>query len=534
MSKQYDNNVLSFRQFDRLDGANYVAYEFAWPVEVIECHANKVADGELDALAGAVLELLLVPDMTKKKIAVLLKVSDEVINTICRMLVSRGFFSEEEFKVTELGKTYIEKKETGEFLEEKVFGNMFVSLIDGDVLPFFYEGSLPMPRRDNEISNLLYDEENLGFLHHDSSLISKINKAYHRFGMIAKQSREKMRSGADRQIIEFVEETLHDRSYSEAETLAEIEEAKALKNARVKILNTPRKKMYLKARFCVKKAAPEKFIIDSPFECNITPWYSECFQRMRTNNALLFDYMEEEELSLDAYCDGITQRFYQNFPELVGNDFDIYAKINYPAMKRLSCGSVLMDKYHEVFNLNIFYEEGKVKRHTVITESAKAIELILNNYVHACDKGSVINKYERTIRTMSDVDNMLQEFGIDTSGRLDSRFKESKSVDRNTGRIVPSRSIMHSFRGALDGKTILEKYYFLIADAYFDQNSLFRQLLIKEDIKFITDLEKINRTRNKFGAHSDGPVPTEASDQDFDEFQRIFLEATRILIKHFR
>ena len=89
MSKLNDNRVLSFRKFERSDSETEAVYDIAWPVEVIECYANRVTDLELDALAETVLELLTVPEMSKKKIAALLLISEEVVKKIISELTSR-------------------------------------------------------------------------------------------------------------------------------------------------------------------------------------------------------------------------------------------------------------------------------------------------------------------------------------------------------------------------------------------------------------------------------------------------------------
>ena len=87
MSKFRNNTrVMSFRRFDRLDGDIYTTYDIAWPVEAIECYANKVAEGMLDALAETVLELLNVKEMTPGRIASLLDISEEIVNKIIKNL----------------------------------------------------------------------------------------------------------------------------------------------------------------------------------------------------------------------------------------------------------------------------------------------------------------------------------------------------------------------------------------------------------------------------------------------------------------
>jgi hypothetical protein len=518
MSKLFDTKVLSFRRFERADAETEVTYDIAWPVEVIECYANKATDGELDALAETVLELLAVPEMSYKKAASLLTVSEEVVKSILASLESKGYYKEK--KVTERGKEYIQSKEVGEFTSEKVFGNMFISMMDGEVLPYFYPGKLPWAAKKDDIYILSYDSDEDSVGHYDEKdldLIDKVNRAYHRFGKINKMSQDRRRDSSKREI-EYYEESLVDRDFNEPETLAEAEKMQAIGQARVKILNTERRKVYIKTRFTVKKSNPDKFIVESPFPVNITNWYSESFKRMRENNELIYN-PEMEELGLDYFCEGITTKFYVDYPEMQSNNFEQYIKVNFPNMRDSSATESLLEKYREVFNLNILCEDKhQVKRHTVITESAKAIELILNNYVANTDKPNIVKKYEVTIRKQKDIDSMLDYFGI--------KECEAKRKER-----LQNISIINSFR-KYDGKTVIEKYYYLIAEAYFNEKSKFRKLLLTEGIKIIGMLDYINEKRNKYGAHNDGTKPKEIPFDEYRVYQDYFKRITVLLINY--
>ncbi|SHK77717.1 hypothetical protein SAMN02745136_03320 [Anaerocolumna jejuensis DSM 15929] len=528
MSKLNDRKVLSFRRFERADADTEVTYDIAWPVEVIECYANKVTDGELDALAETVLELLNVPEMSQKKIASLLLVSEEVVKKIVSNLESKDYYADK--KVTEVGKNYLHNKEVGEFTNEKEFGNMFISMMDGEVFPFFYPGRLPWTVWDEEAHALSFDSER-NFTgkstKQDLDLIDKVNRAYHKFGKINRMSQDKRRDN-DKREIEYYEEELVERNFSEPETLAEVEKIKAIGNARVKILDTERRRVYIKTRFTVKKADPEKFIVESPFPVNYTPWYSESFKRMRENNELIYD-PELEEHGLDYFCDGITTKFYADYPEMQSSNFEQYIRVNFPNMRDTSAAQALLEKYREVFNLNILCDEKhQVKRHTVITESTKAIELILNNYIANTDKQNIVKQYETAIRRQEDIESMLDNFGITN---CIAKNKELNAIGVKTGTIIQNISIFNSFR-KYSGKTVLEKYYYLIAESYFNEKSRFRKLLLTEGIDVIKTLDFINDKRNKYGAHNDGTKPMEIPSQDFMTFQEYFKKATVLLINY--
>ena len=530
MSKFRNNTrVMSFRRFDRLDGDIYTTYDIAWPVEAIECYANKVAEGMLDALAETVLELLNVKEMTPGRIAALLDISEEIVNKIIKNLSKSEYslYDVQQKCVTPAGIDYIEKKDAGEFLEEKVFGYMFVSRIDGEVFPYFLEGKLPWPIKQNDMLYLSYDEERQSSLKSErSQILDRVNRSFHKYGRISKASKDLERTGTDLTTIEFIKEELHDQSFHEEETLADVEEEKKLKNARIKLLNTKPTELYIRCRLCVSKANPEKYIIDSPFPQNNTSWYSECFHRMVVNNELIYD-ANDEEIGLEYFCEGVTNQFYIDFPEMQSKDFEHYIKAQFPRMLSCSIASACMDKYKEVFNLRNLCDERQVKRSVVVTEGTKALELILNNYVAKTRKDDIIRKYKDNIQTETEVEDMLDRFGITDCAAL---RKEKHNLDN--GRVNINRSIMGNFKGYRMGSTVVEKYYFLIAEATFNEKSKFRTLLIKEGPEVIEYIDSINKMRNQYGGHNDGTGTVELSVADFNQFYDNFVKTTKILLDY--
>lgn len=536
MSKLREQKVITFRNFEEINENTSKVFELAWPVEVVECYANKVSD-KLDALAEAVLELLHVPEMTKNKVAEYLMVGIEVIHRIVGDLSIKGYYNNKEDCLTEKGLKYLKDYETSIFSQEKVFGNMFISLIDGEILPYFHEGPLSVAIWDKNVNVLSFEEKSETFRNknEDLHLIDKINRAYHLYGRIARMSKDKEQNSVNSQI-DFCEEELHDRSFREAETkepqtLADVEEKKEIQDARIKILKTERKRIYIKTRVIVEKANPERFIVEPPFLLNYTPWYSYCFQRMRNEDVLIYDE-ESQEVGLEFFCDKITKEFYADYPEMKARDFEQYLRMHFPTMRNKKNATILMEKYREIFNLNILCEENKgIKRHMVITECAKAIEVLLNCYIASLDKNTVIQRYQALIRREDDIevffDNIIE---IPVSKAKEKELHAFEGINKTYSFHA---SIMHSFSSKhWIGKTILEKYYFLLVDAYFHETSNFRKLLIKEGNSIIEKLDYINEKRNKYGAHMDGVEPMEISKNSYQLYQAYFNEVTKVLIKY--
>ena len=521
--------VLSFRQFDRLDPDRYVTNDLAWPVQIVECYANKVSDDVLDALAEGTLELLNVPGVSAKRVSELLMVGPEVIESIAMDLFANGFYDIERKQVTEAGRKYLENKDSGEFQEEKVFGCMFVSRIDGDVFPYFYEGKLPWPRAYDDMNFLLFDRDSqpdvLAGVRNDA--VDRINKAFHRYGRITKSSREQERSGETPSELEFFDEELKEQSFDEPETLAEKEEIRDLKNARVKILKTPPREAYVRARLVVEKGAPEKFKVESPFTENITSWYSDCFNRMRENHEQITAGNNAEQ-EIGTFCESITQEFYRKFPEMLKGNFEQFVKNRYPMMLSCSIKSICLEKYREVFNYVNLHENSSINASTVVTESVKALEMILNNYIKRVPKADIIRRYKNTIKYKSEIVDMFRSLGITKCFGINVESGKTGSYGR-----LGRHSIMSHFYGSRNGNSVVEKYYFLVAEAYFEKESHFRKLLLSEGPDIIEKLDSASNLRNKFGAHNDGDRPSEISGQEYEKFQQDFEKVTQLLLKYF-
>ncbi len=526
MSKFSNKKIYSFQRFQKLDADVYKTYDIAWPVEVIECLANKVADGLLNALEEAVLELLAIPEITPKKIAVLLNISNEIADRIVKDL--EIYYDSEKKQLTECGKAYLQKKETGDFVEEQVFGNMFISRINGEVFPFFKKGTLPWGRQYKNILCISFDGKTPSTLSDDRvAILDKVSRAFHKYGRITKSSKEQMREFKERQIVEFVAEEFGEKRSGEIQNMAEAEEIKNLSKARIKILNTKPREIYIRCRLSVAKAAPEKYIIESPFPENITPWYSQSFHRLIENEGSIY-LEDEEEVSLKTFCEEmVTRQFYIDFPEMQRNNFEQYVKIQFPKMLSCSIAGICLNKYEEVFNYRLLYDKNEVKRHVVITEATKAIELILNNYIARADRAFIIKKYKKNVQSKREIEDLFGKFGIKDCSAQWSEIKKMRS-----GRLYFNYSCLSHFQKERNGHSVVEKYHFLVAEANYNEKSKFRRLLLARGIDIIKYLDFINNKRNKFGAHNDGTRPAEIPDEDFKLFNEYYIKATNLLIEY--
>jgi len=197
-------------------------------------------------------------------------------------------------------------------------------------------------------------------------------------------------------------------------------------------------------------------------------------------------------------------------------------------MLSISISKECLGKYHEVFNLNLLCNEKNViKEHVVITESAKAIEMIFNNYIFRTQKDRMIQRYEQVVSTVDELEDMFLNFDIKDSSAF---FKERNNIEQ--GGKYRRKSIMDSFRYDRNGQTIVEKYFYLVAEANYNEKSHFRKLLLAEGSQLIAAFDYLNLKRNKFGAHNDGIKPDPIPKEDYVEFQKKFKYVTKMLIEY--
>ena len=425
MNLSNSKTVFSFGPFKHSLSPNaYNVIEFAWPVKAFECYANKIESGSLDALALTVLELLNLQYLRLDQIADDLGISKELLEHIIdRELLSKGYCEQnkKEFKVTEKGAEYLRDVTTNEISKEKVFGYMFQSLVDGEFFPFFYEGTLPDPWHNKD--GLYYvDVKSKQNEHKEDSttLLNKINRAYHKYGYIYHKSKEVSENSLfDENMFVDAEDDIQDQDFDyeadlESSSLSEEEkkELTNLKNARIKLLKTTPKELYIKFRLYALKDDPDLFQINSPFEENETKWYSESFARMRRDSNVTFGLSESDMMELEAYCYTVTSQMYNELPELKELNPEEYLERTYPELNSCSIKAILKKSYLRLVRQEIFAQKGADNESDVIMNVYRSLELLLNNYIKKINKQKIVDAYFNSIGFESDIDDISAYFGI--------------------------------------------------------------------------------------------------------------------------
>ena len=201
-------------------------------------------------------------------------------------------------------------------------------------------------------------------------------------------------------------------------------------------------------------------------------------------------------------------------------------KINFPKMLSCSISAICLDKYKEVFRYRNLCEDGDIRRDTVVGEAAKAIELILNNCIANTDRAQIVRKYLDTIQTVDEIRDLFENFGITGCSAMNKEIKNLYD-----GRLK-YKSIMKGFYRNRMGSSIADKYFYLIAESKFNEDSKFRKLIIAEGVKIINMFDEISNDRNTFGAHNDGTEARIMPKAEYDRFDKNFKEVTKLLLEY--
>jgi hypothetical protein len=517
-----DNKLLICRKFDRYDDTHRVI-ELAIPVEIYECSAYRVAEKKLDALSEAVLGLMNIDIISDSEIAKIMDISIDLVRLIKKSVLRTNSYISENYKmVTDLGKKYLLDGEGSEYQNEKVFGNMFVSILDCEIMPYFLEGKLPSNRfLPKEMCKLITANVDKEIVQDYEKWTPKFAKAYQLFAKISRYSDDETIDE-----IEFASEEFNDVLYEDVsdseEEIVTLDKVKAGAEAvnsyqRLKLLKTTKKQAYLKTKIIFDMENPESFTVLSPFEKNITNWFTKRLAWLRENDIKISDE-SGKVTTLKEMLEDVTEEFYIQFPELQADNFDCWVSIEYPNLKRIQCQQYLIGSFKGLYNLINLYNTNQVEATVVIIKFQKLLETVLNNYIEiSCNKKSVIDKCNVFASSNSTkIKDIFKSYGITDCVAL--RHEKWKESLRNFSR-----------SNVKYGSSVVDRYFYLTVDAYLSDKSLFRRILERDGAGFITKIDFLNRTRNK-EVHSDDVTEDEVLKEDFDKYRDIAFDVLKELI----
>ena len=522
----YSKSIFSFRKYGKLDDNVFDSFEFAWPVEAWECYANKIEPSSLDALSFTILDLLN-RKLSPNKIAEYLGISGDLIKIVQDTLAGKNYYDIKQKAVSEEGLNYLSNAEGKVVSSEKVFGYMFQSMIDGEFFPFFHEGTLPDPYYDSSDNGQFLDFKGRQASYKDNMLQEKISRAYHKHCAIYDYEQNRQDSCIPGYYAE--DDELLDLPYDAPENTEEYEKSAFsfsnddtdLQNARIRLLKTPSKTLFIKCRAYILKDEPERFFVEPPFDNNETRWYSDAFSRMGKNDQVLFGRLEDrEKKTLKEYCSQITKQMFIELPELKNLNPQEYISRTYPEINKCSLKNELVEHYKKIIR-----QEALAQNEYIVLESARTIEFILNKYIARTGKTYAAQKYFKCISNSSDIESVSKYLGISDCSAVRT---EIRNWNNNTDSFKHF-SILRNFNEEHNGRSILEKYYYLMVYAYQNSGSKIAGLF-KENKDLVEHLDHINSMRNTKSAAHDHEGGEKI---DIEKFKEHFKKASRILVTNF-
>jgi len=513
------DSLLICRQFDKKYDDTYRTIDLALQVDVWECVAYRPAQRKLDPLAEAVLSLMQIGIVNDGNISKTLDITSDLVKLIKYTVLGAHSYIDNDYKtLTTQGTKYLRDGESADFQSEKVFGNMFVNVIDQEVLPYFLEGKLPeVASFYNGINEILNDTPQEHNPTESRYWIPKFSKAFKLFGKIYKYST----SGKDN-VMEYAEDELVEMMWDDVADSTQIKEEideKTLEeilasSQQIKLLDTTKKRVFLKTKMIISKESPKTFIVLSPFENNTTSWYNNRLEWVRENKLKLSD----QGTTIDGLLDNIRDQFIIQFPELQEDKFEYQLGKEYSSMRRAENRKLFETDFKKLFVLTDLYEKDQTYATNIITQSHKLLERVLTNYVAKIpNKRNILERLQiNNGMDLLTIKEIFGNFGISDCAVL-----------RNNNWMNSIRN----FKFSQYGSSVMDRYFLLTIDAYFSKNSLFRSVL-ESNGELIGNLDYLNRTRNKYGPHSDNIEEAIIPKVDFDNFRHIFSKVLDVLLNN--
>jgi len=513
-----EHELLTLRDFEDSAGPECISLEIAWPVDIYECLSSKVIPRELDPLAETVLRLISIGYTSKKELARTLAISGQLVEQIMANLVEeRKYIATDGLRLTDKGQSYLSTGTTEPCSDEKVFGHMFYSIPNKELMPAFYPGQLP---------NSIWIDDGIWAIQCQSSepldrFCPQFSQAYKQYAMIARNQANDQESEyhfirSDLEEVPF--EGIEDTSGENASADSGIE---SQSQKYVRVLDSARRRAFIKTRILFSREDPEKFAVQSPFRKNVTTWYTSKILWMR-ENWVSVQGTQDQQCLLDVLLQKTADRFYVEFPELRSTDFPLWVRIEYPNLNKIKLLAEMVEtSFKKVFNLITLYDHGqKVSKNDIITAYSRLLETLFNNYIYMVKNGHKIPDQlpQNDKAARSRISTIFSHFNIDSCRATQNNLYRQLSKMRR-----PANTIRWI--------SILDRYFFLVLEAYFYGQTPFRKILRNEaGPGFIRVLDNLIDIRNRYGPHSSGTVEPEVPEEIFDQYKTEMLWAINLLL----
>ena len=528
------------------DDENFRVFEIALPVAIFECSANQKVDSAIDSLAKATLKFLKLGVENNDELAKLLNVTPDMIKRVKTQKLAPLGFIDENSRVTENGVKCLEDKLEDAFQEDTVYGNMFVNLIDGEIMPYFWEGKLPFAKELSDfeypaihrISTTNLADINNPYLPHFTEAYKKFHKIkdYCKPQMsdvleseLEEPSEFDMLTGSFDDVIftEFNDDAERtDIDFDEPKTLADVYEEEKSEKTYVKIFKSTQKLLYIYTQLIVSRNRPEDFIILSPFDNNVTTWYAKRipFMKLAANNVTIGRIGDKDGELFGDFMSEITQEFLIEFPELADSSYSFFAKSHFPNLANLNATDrkILNEVLKDYYNSYVLNCNDKNSPNAVIGQMGLALETILGIF-----RGKI-----KDIRRVCE-NSLLTPYDDLTYQEIFQRY----NIVGCKGHLV-AENCSAKLKGWARNNTLFrgsptEKYCFLVLEGYIHsaKPTAFIKVLKTHGRDFTDRLDNVISVRNKYTSHNDRIGAIEIiSNTDFEKAKDDFVFVINALI----
>lgn len=532
----FEDSILLVRKYNEIDKQKYVMIPIAWPVRVLECAASKKRCNQLNCLQEALLKFIAHGVRADGEIAQLLQISEDLVQKLKSELFENGFIDDKYEKLTEQGNGYLKKNNKKEFSDtDSIYGHMFMSLFDGDVMPYFLKGQLPLRSNVSFECIKLFAENSSSYqINVESNQFSRVLIKAYKESINAEEFSRRNRQTNEHESLKILSQDVHYENVddnSQVKTLADVEQEKIIDNAKVILLNKQGQDLYVKAWLVMDKKNPDDMQLVSPFPDNVTIWYNKKFVTLAQQANNIQYFAEGGKESFAEFIEGKRQGIIVNMPNI--EHFNYFLDGFYPS---LNTSGELYKKIGPALEEYYAYYSEDNGGTGVIGVGARLIETLLNIFVGQIRDRKPIVRTEIFSDINSHSNNKKKDIRKDNEDvveRIFLKFGIKKCRSQRSG-ITFIHKMRHRQYGwdktQIVGSSIEARIFFLVLEAFLKGESSFKSVLENEAQKFMDAIDDIYDMRNNLSSHNASESYEIATQEQLEKFNADVLYVTGKMI----
>jgi hypothetical protein len=461
--------LLRFQPLSKAPARSCYTIRLAWPVFAWRVVVPDVFQAKITPLERAVLRLARAGVFTSEQMAALLDMPPGLVKSVQNTCADLEYL-DNGFRLAEAGEKALAGMDLPELSVGRTAGWIFRDTLTGDVMPMFYDGSLPLAPAAavNEAVALPYNSS----LQAAPSL-GNVATALIGYRRILRMSREDEASQVKAD--HFDPDAIRADDWSELEDPS-LSAATSLGSPRfVHLVTTIPEKCDLETHFYIAGDDPETWSIRSPFGLHGGGWFykklNAAAERDDRLGALLATWRREAQ---------------EMFATPAGaQDRDRARAMNeYPSLAIVpELGSTLRELVR-AYRAETLFEQDPDNLDIVLNRYQVVLEAVLTACIRSSPNAEAIARQIEDKDFVNRVTRMASEMGV----QLPSLWLNRNLVPKL--RRVPS----------LGGQSLRDRGLFLFLYAYYREESPFRRAM-QDDPQLLMSIDAVTDARNQQGAH---------------------------------